>query len=462
MKEQDVAIINIEKIYENYKELFPSELEFLIIYNLYNNKSAMSEDFSYSEVKQTIIDTAKLPFITTGKSIQVERVFKNLLGNYIERLPGNTHKFVLTPHADRIVEIVTNRIKNPYLKFPLKETFETYFQLHPDTSKEIASLQRWFKLGFQNTAQQVVIGHLEGLKLSVSQAIKELNLILEADNLSATQMLQRFSTNFRVLGDNARQINEAIKMKVEVHYSLRDIVDNYIQEALLYKNPVTEEEQKHYAELKENRETAKKIKDEVYLFFEKVDKQLDLINMNLSFASFKVTELQESLRAQSRYKINLKKMLVFLLENSTSDNQGIILPYNFPQKQIVQEKFRFRALRYWDMGFLRRGKPMERARDDDYEKEERSLIESEFDKQQLIQDLFEKAKSTLLETNKLNLSEMLQEISENDSIEVAVQTGYEFIRNLSKETEIDIKKELKGNNLKTWKVIVQNKPSSNS
>jgi hypothetical protein len=458
--------IKSEKIFQTYKELFPNELEFLIIYSLYKNRSKTFENFEYSEIKQTIVETSKLSFLTTGKQIQIERVFKNLLGTFIERVPGNFNLFILTPHAERLIEILVNRINNPYLKFPLKETFETYFQLPDNVKEDISHLQRWFKLGFQNTARQVVIGHLEGLKLAVDRAIKELNLVLETDDLSAIQMLESFSTNFQILGDKARQISEAIRMKDEIYYSLKDIVDIVIQEASSYKHPVTVEEKLYYFELEKKREVASSIKEEVYVFFDKVDKQLDLINSRLAFASFKIAELQESLRAQSHYKMSLKKILIFLLENGTSDIHGVILPDRFPKKDIPQQKFRFRTLRYWDMGFLRKGQPFEQNTDAGYEEEERIRFELELRKQELIQELCEKAQVDLSEAKRLDLSARLFEIMEQgNNIEIVVQTGYEFMRGITDETHIHIEEKIqcdKNNSLQTWKIILQNSTHLNS
>jgi hypothetical protein len=121
--EQDKPI-SPERIFYTYNELFPSEFEFLVLYNLYTNYH--SSEIQFSEIKQAIVDTSRLPFITTGKDRQIERTFKGLLRTFIERVPSKFNRFILTPHAEKIVEIATQRIYNPYLKFPLKDTFETY------------------------------------------------------------------------------------------------------------------------------------------------------------------------------------------------------------------------------------------------------------------------------------------------------------------------------------------------
>lgn len=448
--------INPERIYHAYGELFPSEFEFLVLFNLYVNYPA--SEIQYAEIKQAIIDTSRLPFITTGGERQIERTFKGLLRVFIERVPSKSNRFILTPHAEKVVEIATQRINNPYLKFPLKDTFETYFTLPENADKDIKLLQSWFKFGFQNNARQVVIGHLDSLRISVDDAVKALNQILEADNLSAMQSLEQFSKNFQTLGDKARQITEAVKMKVDVHYRLRDIVEAFAKPA--QGSTITDNEPSSNI-----RHTALQIKEEVNNFFDKVDKQMDVINMKMTFASSKITELQESLRTQSQYKISLKKMLVYLLENSQSDpQQWIRLPEKFPVKGLVMEKFRFRSLRYYDMGFLKRTKPLEQETDKAYEESQRGLFEQELLKQALIQKYCEQIQAELLISKKIDLDKKLFEIMrQDDGVEIGIQTGYEFIRNLSRDSYIEIEEELKSNDNNTihlWKTTIQHNPNS--
>jgi hypothetical protein len=281
------------------------------------------------------------------------------------------------------------------------------------------------------------------------------------------QMLERFSQNFQELGDKARQITEAVKMKVEVHYQLRDITEVFVEKSNIDISKDVAESVAHYEALQYSREAASKIKEEVYAFFEKVDKQLDLINMKMAFAGSKITELQESLRAQSHYKISLKKMLVYLLGHSSPDQQHWIqLPEKFPIRDMVQEKFRFRSLRYYDMGFLKRSKPFEQKTDIDYETEQRSKFELELANQALIQQNCEQAQKDLAYFKIFDLSKRLFEImQQKDGIEIGVQTGYEFIRNLAKDTTIEIKEELQSNNnnsIQIWKVIIQSGPDLDS
>ena len=448
--------ISIERIFHVFGELFPSEFEFLVLHNLYINYP--TSEMQYAEIKQAIVDTSRLPFITTGKDRQIERTFKGLLRTFIERVPSKVGRFILTPHAEKIVEIVIQRIHNPYLKFPLKDTFETYFLIPDKAGEDIKELQSWFKFGFQNNARQVVVGHLDGLKLSVDDAIKALNQILEADDLSAMQMLEQFSKNFQILGDKARQITEAIKMKVDVHYRLRDIVDGYASKTLGASAD--------YEEQQNNRRTAIQIKEDVHGFFENIDKQLDVINMKMAFATSKITELQESLRTQSHYKISLKKMLAYLLENSRADaQQWIKLPENFPARGLVMEKFRFRSIRYYDVGFLKRTKPFEQGTDANYEENQRIIFEQELFKQAAIQKHCEQIQAELDVSRQIDLDQKLFEIMQQDNgVEIGVQTGYEVIRNLSPNTLVEIKEELQSynNDIHLWKTTIYHSPDSPS
>lgn len=450
--------IDPERIFHVYGELFPDEFEFLVLYNLYRNYPSV--EMQYVEIRQAITDTFKLPFFHTGKDRQIERILKNLMRAFIERVPGRFNQFVLTPHSERIVEIVTQRINNPYLKFPLKDTFELYFKLPDNAAKDITLLKSWFRFGFQNNARQVVLSHLEGLKLAVDDAIKALNQVLEATDLSAIQMLEQFSQHFQILGEKARQITEATGMKDHVYYKLRDIMAAFSEILDVAQSEGFIENAEDFLSLRADYNTAIEIKEEVYSFFEKVDKQLDLINTKMAFAGSKITELQESLRAQSHYKISLKKMLAYLLRNSRSDpQQWILLPDGFPVKDIVQQKFRFKTLRYYDMGFLKRSKPFEQKEDLDYEAEQRAHIELELVKQARIQNYCEQAQNDLAKTGRLDLVKRIFEIikEENDE-EIGIQTSYEFIRNLTESDKLSIEDELESNATNTihiWKTTIQ-------
>lgn len=450
--------IDPERIFYAYGELFPNEFEFLVLYHLFRNYP--SSEMQYAEIKQAIVDTSRLPFLFNGKDKQVEKVIKNLMRAFIERVPGRFNQFMLTQHAERVVEIVTQRINNPYLKYPLKDTFETYFKLPDNATEDIAHLKSWFRFGFQNNARQVVLGHLEGLKLAVDDAIKALNQVLEANDLTAMQMLERFSQHFQVLGDKARQIAEAISMKDNVYYQLRDVVAAFFDRLEEVQTVTSANDGETYQTLRQHFLEATKIKEEVYSFFEKVDKQLDLINMKMAFAGSKITELQESLRAQSHYKISLKKMLVYLLQNSKFDpQQWVRLPEGFPVKDMVQQKFRFKTLRYYDMGFLKRSKPFEQQEDLEYEAEQRAHIELELARQARIQKYCEQAQNDLVETGKLDLGKRIFEIikEENDD-EIGIQTSYEFIRNIPEGYQLSIEDELESdatNTIHIWKTTLQ-------
>jgi hypothetical protein len=438
--------ISPERIFHAYGELFPSEFEFLVLYNLYINYS--NSEIQYPDIKQAIVDTSRLPFISTGNDRQIERTFKGLLRTFIERAPSKSNSFILTPHAEKVIEIVTHRIHNPYLRFPLKETFETYFTL-PESLNEINALQSWYKFGFLNNARQVVTSHLDGLKISVDEAIKEINKVLEADNLTAIQMLEEFSKNFQILGDKARQITEAIKMKVEVHYSLRDIVDSFFA-----TNPASGQ-------------IGTQIKKDVFNFFEKIDKQLDIINMKMAYSSTKIAELHESLRVQSRYKINLKKMLAYLLENSRPEPQSWIeLPEAFPPKGLVQERFRLRALRYYDTGFLKRTVPFEQKRDSDYEEKQRILFEQELKKQITAKKYYELLRKKLYDIGKIELSsELLEIIQETEDLEIGILIGYDIVENQGSNEVITIKEQLKSNSenkFHLWTMDIHLKQDLNS
>ncbi|MEZ2442988.1 hypothetical protein AB6805_14790 [Chitinophaga sp. RCC_12] len=456
MLAENTKTFSIEEIQGAFEMLYPDEFEFLTLYNLYINYH--SQEFQYAEIKQAIVDTSRLPFMLNGKDVQVERKFKRLLRAFIERIPSKSNRFVLTPHAEKIIEIAVQRINNPYLKYPLKDTFEQFFRLPDDLSDDISRLQSWFQFGFHNNARQMVLGHLEALKLSVDDSVKALNSVLEIEDKSAIQLLEEFAENFKVLGDKARQITEAIRMKVHVHYRLRDIAEVFSLKSL---DSLPGEEYLLYC-----RKEALRIKDEVSSFFDKIDQQLDLINQKMTFAASKISELQESLRAQSHFKFNLKKLLIYLLENSKPNLQSWELPAGFPAKDMVTQKFRFSALRYYDMGFLKKANVVVQETDELYEEEQRLQFEMELKKQELIQQYCDQAESDLALYGTLDLTTRIMDImQEENGLELAVHTGYEFIRKVSPFANVEITETLQSNQSNTfqlWKVTVRKDRHSNS
>lgn len=439
-------------IYHTFDDLFPTRFEFMVIYHLHSMDRL--EGFQYNEIKLAIRETARLPFWGDAKEPQVEKTLKSLLRSFLERPPGKAGFYMLTPHAVKIIEIVLHRIDNPYLNFPLKKTFEDYFALPEDAESDIAHLEKWHRLGFQDNARKVVLSHLEGLKQAVEDAIKDLNLILEADHLSAVQMLERFTGHFLNLSMQARQITEAIKMKTDVYYRLRDIAD------AIHKKTSLRTSEQHIA--LEDWKKAEAIKGNVNAFFERVDQQLDLINTKMAFATTKITELQESFKAQSHFKMKLKKTLAWLLENSKPDLKvWLRLPEQFPAKERVFQRFQFHTLRYYDLGFLKKASPVDIVLDNAYEISQRDAFEQELKEQIMIQHQVESWQQKLNVDGHLNVSEEMLLLMEKlpESISLSVQAGYELIRNLGDNATLSIQNELHSNQTNTlhlWKTTVQN------
>lgn len=441
-------------VYHTFTELFPTPFEFMVLYHLYSTDRATG--FEYNDIRQAIRETARMPFGGgDGKEPQVEKNLKSLLRSFLERQPGKAGVYLLTPHAEKIIEIVLHRIDNPYLKFPLQKTFEDYFKWTEDTGSNLAELEKWYRLGFQDNARKVVLSHLEGLKQSVEDAIKDLNQVLETDHLSALQMLERFTTKFQFLSMQARQISAAISMKTDVHYQLRHMADNFRQEPFVSE---------HTSALTNTAwKTASRIKEEVYAFFERVDLQLGLINKKMAFASYKISELQESLKAQSQFKLKLKKTLAWLLEHSKADVKGWVqLPTQFPKKAHVYQKFQFNTLRYYDLGFLKNASAIDPGLDADYEATHRNAFEQELKDQLFIQQQVETWQQQLQTDQQLLLSEEMLSLAATlpNGVYLSVQAGYELIRNVDKRAVLSIKHTLQSdpsNTFHLWKTTIRNR-----
>lgn len=460
-------ISSVEKFHDVYTELFPESLEAMVLYCLYQEiKDSTSKEFDFSVIKSAIHEVENLEFIKRSRNIQNERLFKKLLNGFVERVTGQSHKFYLTTHAERVIEIVLQRIDNPYLKFPLKDTFESFFSLPENLDNDIDKLERWHRLNFINTSQQVVLSHLEALKMGVDYAVAELNKVLDTDALTAMQMLEHFSLNFQTLGDKARQVGEAIVMKDRVYYRLKSTVNVYMERSEGLTNESLRDSQYNYEQLDAEYKRARHIREDISSFFTRIDNQLTIINKRIAFASNKITELQESLSAKSHYKVSIKKILIYLLNNSNWGKPSALLPDNFPAKYTVRDQFRFYALRQWDLGFLKKGIPFRHTIDPAYELEQRNRFERELKQQQKIRDYTNVILEQVNKENRVDLSNQLMEIADqNASAEMAVLSGHEVIRQINSHTKINVERRLISdatNTFHLWKISLQNKHSSNS
>ena len=118
------------------------------------------------------------------------------------------------------------------------------------------------------------------------------------------------------------------------------------------------------------------------------------------------------------------------------------------------------------MGYFKKANPVEQSTDCGYEESQRNLFEQELHRQALIQQHCGQVQHELSIAGKIDLHKVLFEIMQQEGgMEIGIQTGYEFIRNLSPESRIQIEEKLISNESKgihLWKTTIHNSTDLNS
>ncbi|HAL82775.1 MAG TPA: hypothetical protein DCO83_11500 [Mucilaginibacter sp.] len=208
---------------------------------------------------------------------------------------GEPGKYYLTDHAESVVELMKNKLENPYKDFPLKQSFEKYFTLCTGEIRIISDLERRFGKEFVSGHKRIINNHLSALEDELSEAYDQLNLILQSEEQSATVLVKNFVNVFKTFGERAEDITNAISSKDKFLRSLRERVDEFYAAVELYPHvPTNAEELAELDNIKNDWRIAREILQDMDDFFKTVDYKISNIRKQILNASGKLSELHEN------------------------------------------------------------------------------------------------------------------------------------------------------------------------
>lgn len=458
--------INLNELISDYEYLIPSKIEGYIILRLKQKikSQEISEEFTYNDIKNVITET--VPF-TNGATPQIEKILKDLLHYFIKKPPETVSKYYLSDYADRFIQLLETKIDSPYRNFPLKKNFEKYFSIEFEDIEDFDELCRWYQQGFHDTSKKVILDHIESLQDEVEASIKKLNGILYSDELEIIEMVRLFTEEFKNFGIKAEQIREALFLKDQTLQSLRKVSDYFYNQIEQTKHFSTADEEREYHRLEDQWKTANQIKESVIQFFDNIDKKLQRIADQIIFASTKLKELEDNFQYQSLFKINLKKLLQLVLQNSKYDKkEGIELHDNFPLKRIPSQKMQFFYTPLYSFDIQPETEGIIPEINVFYEQEQKARIENEF----LIQDKITSWVDTcnsLIDTEKqLDYSSLFYKILDSEqNIEIPLQVGFSLLQRYAADNQynIIIDKSIANpdrNDILTWNMKIQRKETA--
>lgn len=416
------------EIAELYGQLVPSREEALLIFRLHEKikNGEIDANFSTQDIQRAIDETAKL---VVGGSPNRERLLKNLLNYFIERPAEQRTRYCLTEYARKFILLLDHKINNPYRKFPLRESFHRYTTFSAKEIQHINQFESWFNQGFQATTRENIFDHLEELKSDVQLSVQRLNKLLYSNEETVLKIVSEFSLIFSDLGDKADEIRDTLRLGNTLQLEIEQVVTCFYSQADQYKNILTPEDQQQFEALHYAYSSALHIQEEIRSFFDIVDNKLGQLQDKIQFAVTKLKELRDLFRYQSHFKLNLKKLLEFMLTGAEIEKNDLKLSLQIPRKIIVDERFKLTVMPDLEREYKQRNAVIELLIDSDYHRQELIKVEAELVRQQRTAILVDAYKLRLEAEGNIDFTkEFYKILTDEQDEEVAVQVGYELIQ----------------------------------
>jgi hypothetical protein len=447
-----------ESIFHKYDLLLPSKFDggYLIL-SLYE-KIRDEEIGQYFTAKEITDILQQIAYdYGEGSVRQWNKIKGPLFHYYIRNHPDEPWKYYLTDYAKNVIELMFNKLNNPYREHPLRKSFEDSFSIRIGEISNIFELERKFGRIFIQGPKSVVTDHLEALEDELKIAYEQLNEILRNEELrDAASMVRNFTVIFGKFGDRALDITNAILSKDKFLRDLQFIVDDFYASAV--DSNILDDAEK--LQRRADWEQAREIYLDITVFFNSIDQKIDLIRRQIKNASNKLTELQEQFSARAHLRLLLKKFFHLALDSAHFAGDQIGLNENFPLKKLVHEKVRILYPKHYEFGLKVENRLIPQQEDNAYEKVERERIEKEIRRQQIIYDWSEKVKRNIKDGINVEISELMETVTlaEGD-ISLAYQVAANVISFASSDAKVEVKISqklitLSNHNFSLWKTKV--------
>lgn len=463
------AELDFDIINELYDRVIPSRVAGLTVYVLAKKirQGELAKHFSLRDVEHAIKEATKLD---PGGPPRTEPILTGLLSYFLEHPRHKRYEYMLTDYAQKFVRLITNKLDNPYKKFPLRKTFSRFASFKAEGIHSITEFTSWHELQFHETSRQTILDHLEALKDEVNASIQKLNEILNDDSNSATEIVENFTTVFNQITAKSEEIRDTLRLGATLEQEVEKVITTFYEQIDALGIPQNEEEEKERVERIKEYAEAQRIKDSVSDFFQSIDERLALLTSKALYASTQLQSLQNNFRNHSKFRLNIKKFLRFTLEQSQYSKGSIVLPQAFPRKKIPVETFQFIHVPYYESFGTTPNYVITPQQNEEYAQREKVKVLVELNKQESTARLVGKYKALLAEVKVLDFTDHFYQIlaAENDP-EIAMNVGFELFEhaNSHPEYKLSIRRELPTENMQkeilTWNMkIMQDQKLSRS
>ena len=174
-----ILIMKQRELYTKYDLLLPSKFDggYLVIalYEKIKNRE-IEEYFTQKEINE-ILKNIAIDF-NLDSVRQWSNIKDNLFHYFLRSHPDEPWKYYLTDYARNVVDLMINKLENPYKNHPLKKSVQDSFTIHNGEIKTIEELERKFGRIFIQGSKKIITDHLDSLEDELREAYRELNDIL--------------------------------------------------------------------------------------------------------------------------------------------------------------------------------------------------------------------------------------------------------------------------------------------
>jgi hypothetical protein len=447
-----------ETLTKQYSTFVPDQVEGLVIIWLYEKiqQEEIDKNFTYSDIQEAIRG------VTASLKLENQPRTESIL---VESLSGSYERYALTEYAKKFARLVEGKLNSPHKHFPLRQSFERYTHFKAEDIQTIDDFESWFRQGFDDTSRQTILDHIESLQDNVRSALNDLNQILFAENeQSALEMAHNFTTTFHILGEKADEIRDTLTLDFSLKQEIQSVVNTFYTRLEDPYSTSGEVVYGGYANLEDAYQRSIEIQKGVNEFFKVVNEKLERIRNQIIFASSKLNELQEHFKYQSRFKVNLRKMLTLLLEEGRYAKDDFTLPDAFPLKSIPYKAFKFVEVLHYSSFTKASNTVIELVQEVEHRHREKLRMESVLANQEKITEWVEHYQRLLHQEKALDFKEHFYRIFEVEGdIDIALQVGFELFQFVTREEQfvIDVSKPLSGQIDKqeviTWNMKIRQK-----
>jgi len=454
-----------ETLTKHYSYLIPCQVEGLVVVWLYEKikRDEIDKNFTYSDIEEAIREvTASLNLENQRRT---ESILTLLFHHFIENISGSYERYTLTEYAKKFFKLIESKLNSPHKHFPLRQSFERYAYFKAENIRTIEDFESWFNQGFDDTVKQTILDHLEYLRDEVRSTLNKLNQILFAENKqSALKMANEFTATFNILGEKADEIRDTLTLDFSLKQEIQSVINMFYTRLEASDSTNGKAEFDDYADLERDYQKAEEIQRKVNEFFKVINIKLERIRNQIIFASGKLNELHERFKYQSRFKVNLRKMLTLLLEEGQYAKEDIILPDIFPLKSMPYESFKFVEVSYYSSFKKSPNTVIELFQENERRQQEKLRMESVLSNQEKVAEWVEYYQRLLQQERMIDFKKHFYKIFETEgNIDIALQVGFQLFQFANREEQyfIDVSKplvdQLENQEVITWNMKIHQK-----